>query len=90
MRHGGRGKGTPNKSTARVREAVSRIADNNIESVQKWLEDIEDPKQRLDLFIRLLEYHIPKLARVESKVEGDIEVIHRIESVIVSPEDTNS
>lgn len=83
-------KGIPNKSTARVRAAVSRIAEQNIDKVQDWIEAIDDPKQRLDLFIRLLEYHIPKLARVESKVEVEAEVIHKIESVIVSPEDTNS
>ncbi len=76
-------KGIPNRTTQKVREAVARIAEHNIESVQKWLEDIKDPRQRLDLFIRLLEYHIPKLARTELTGEDGGEIkIARIERII--------
>jgi hypothetical protein len=65
VKTGGRRPGSPNKATRDVRAAIAIIAEKNIDSVQAWLGEIEDPGKRLDLFIRLLEYHVPKLARTE-------------------------
>lgn len=62
---GGSRLGKPNKSTTDVRAAIALIAQNNIEKVQKWLLEIEDPAKRVDLFLSMCEYHIPKLARTE-------------------------
>jgi len=80
---GGRSKGTPNKVTADVREAVARIAEANVEKLQTWLDAVaeKDPARALDLFVRLLEYHVPKLARTESTLNGNpgtTEVVHKI------------
>ena len=65
VKTGGRQPGSPNRVTRDVRAAIAIIAENNIDTVQEWLHEIEDPGKRLDLFIRLLEYHVPKLARTE-------------------------
>jgi len=65
VKTGGRQPGSPNRVTRDVRAAIAIIAENNIDTVQTWLHEIEDPGKRLDLFIRLLEYHVPKLARTE-------------------------
>lgn len=61
----GRPKGSPNKTTIEVREAIAQIAQQNVGAVHKWLAEIDDPAKRLDLYLRLLEYHVPKLARTE-------------------------
>lgn len=61
----GRPKGVPNKATADVRKAIALIAERNIEAVERWLNEIDDPARRLELYLRMLEYHIPKLARTE-------------------------
>ncbi len=83
----GRPKGSPNISTAKVRAAVARIAENNADAIQGWLDDIKCPKQRLELFIKLLEYHIPKLARTELTGEDGGEIkIARIERTIRNPD----
>lgn len=68
---GGRKAGTPNKLTADVRAAIARLAEGNIERCQSWLDRIakKDPRGALDLFLRMLEYHVPKQGRVE--VAGD-------------------
>lgn len=66
----GRKKGVPNKATADVRAAIALIAQRNVEAVEGWLRQIEDPAKRVDLFLSLCEYHIPKLARVENTGEG--------------------
>lgn len=61
------GKRGPNKATKDVREAVALIARSNVSKVQGWLERVAllDPDKALDLYLKLIEYHIPKLARSE-------------------------
>lgn len=73
-RFGGRAKGTPNKSTTDVRAAIARIAEKNVSKVQGWLDRIanEDPDRAFDLYLRMIEYHIPKLSRAEvTGAKGD-------------------
>jgi len=71
-------KGVPNKSTARVRAAISKFVESHIDDYVSWLEDIakEDKKAAADLFLKTIEYHIPKLARTEltGLDEGPLEV----------------
>lgn len=62
---GGRAPGTPNKATADVREAIAAFASANVEQMGEWLNAIEDPAKKMDLYLRAIEYHIPKLARQE-------------------------
>ena len=68
---GGRQKGTPNKSTAEVREAIATFASANVGRMTKWLDSVEavDAAKAFDLYLRAIEYHIPKLGRQE--VVGD-------------------
>lgn len=63
----GRPKGTPNKSTALVREAIARMAEDNAEKFAEWLEKVaaESPEKACDIYLKAIEYHIPKLARTE-------------------------
>jgi len=65
VKTGGRTKGTPNKSTSEVREAIAAFASANVEQMGDWLNAIDSPEKKLDLFLRAIEYHIPKLARTE-------------------------
>ena len=64
---GGRASGTPNKSTADVRQAIALIAQRNIANFEIWLGKValEDPGKAADLYLKAIEYHIPKLARSE-------------------------
>jgi hypothetical protein len=64
----GRPKGVPNRTTLDVRQAIAKVAEANAPNVSLWLAEIEDPGKRLDLFLRMLEYHVPKLARMELDV----------------------
>jgi len=68
-RRGGREKGTPNKVTADVRKTIALIAERNIEALEQWIMEVEDPARRAELFLRVLEYFVPKLSRAE--VTGD-------------------
>lgn len=71
IKTGGRTKGTPNKSTGEVREAIAAFASANVDQMGEWLNAIDSPEKKLDLFLRAIEYHIPKLAR--HTVAGDEE-----------------
>lgn len=67
---GRRGKGVPNRATADVRATIALIAERNITSVETWLAEIEDPSVRMNCFLRMLEYHVPKLLRTELSGAG--------------------
>jgi hypothetical protein len=75
----GRPKGSPNKSTAAVREAIALFAEGNAHKLQSWLDDVAmgaggnrpDPAKAADLYLRAIEYHIPKLARTELAGDAD-------------------
>jgi len=77
---GGRQKGTPNKSTQAVRDAIAIFAQDNVGRLQEWLERIaqDDPAKASDVFIKLLEYHVPKLSRSDDSllIDGDVDVNH--------------
>lgn len=64
----GRTKGTPNKDTKALRDKINDLLDDNWKKV---LEDIDTlkPKERLDIYARLLEYALPKMSRVEISAE---------------------
>lgn len=72
--HSGNRKGVPNKTTVDVREAIATFAQANVEHMGAWLNAIDDPAKRLDLYLRALEYHVPKLARVDTTHSGEVTV----------------
>ena len=74
----GRIKGVPNKTTQNVREMIAMVAEQNAPKFMQWLDTVAmgdgdkvkpDPAKAADLYLKAIEYHIPKLARTE--VAGD-------------------
>lgn len=65
----GRKPGHVNKTTRDVREAIAEFAKANVDHMTTWLNGIQDPAKKMDLFLRAVEYHIPKLQR--SEMVGD-------------------
>lgn len=63
----GKPKGAINKTTADVRQAIAMLAESSAPKVQEWLQVVanDDPAKALDLWLKMIEYHIPKLARTE-------------------------
>ena len=79
----GRKPGVPNRTTADVRATIAMIAERNVSRLEKWLDQIaqEDPNKAADLFLRMIEYHIPKLARSEVTGDGGGPVKHEVHIV---------
>ena len=67
IKTGGRKAGVGNKTTVDVRNAIALIAQDNAGNFARWLGEValEDPGKAADLYLKAIEYHIPKLARSE-------------------------
>lgn len=63
----GRRKGEINKVTRDVREMIAVVALKNAGKVDAWLARVakKNPAKAIDLYCKLIEYHIPKLSRQE-------------------------
>ena len=67
-------KGVNRTSKKLAREAIASFIDGNADRIQAWLDEIyeqEGPKAAFGCFQDMLEYHVPKLARVEHTGEDD-------------------
>ena len=75
----GRPKGSVNKATKNVREVIARVAEQNAPKINAWLSRVgkRNPAKAMDLYLRMIEYHIPKLSRQEivKPDEGDSRII---------------
>lgn len=63
----GRKPGIPNKTTQAIRDAFQFLVEDNLDNLQVWLEKVaeKNPKDAIELTMKLSEYVIPKLARKE-------------------------
>jgi hypothetical protein len=83
----GRPKGAQNKTTAEIKEIITRIVGNQLEHIEKDLDKIRksDPAEAMRLSSRFIDYVIPKQTRME--LEG--ELTHRVEKVVIEIKKTN-
>ena len=86
---GGRVAGTPNKATAEARQAIALFVDKNAHRLTGWLDQVAEgvqdndgqyvippnPAKAFDMFQSVVEYHVPKLARMEHTGSDDKPVV---------------
>jgi len=72
---GGKKKGTSNKATANAREAIAAFVNNNTHRLERLLDEIEanSPKDAFDAITKVMEYHLPKLARSDNTIEHSVD-----------------
>ena len=70
---GGRLPGTPNATTRDLRERIHSLLEANFQSLVEDLETLE-PKDRVNTWLRLLEFAVPKMQRMEAAIEEKIKV----------------
>lgn len=80
----GRGKGVPNKSTTLAREAIATFVDNNTHRLERLLDKIEEDsaKDAFDAITKVMEYHLPKLARTDTNLTGNVTTTIQVVSKI--------
>jgi hypothetical protein len=79
IKTGGRDLGTPNKITKQLRERISDFLNENWTQIENDFQKLE-PKERVILFERLLQYTIPRLQSTElsmDEVKPDSELLKR-------------
>jgi len=62
-KYGGRQKGTPNRMTRDLRKILKNILFNELDNFEEYFESLE-PKQKLDIIIKLMPYVMPKTETV--------------------------
>lgn len=69
----GRPKGTANKVTSNLREAVNAFLDKNWSTIERDLKKLE-PKDRLAFIEKMLSYSLPKLqsTTIEANVQAEV------------------
>jgi hypothetical protein len=77
----GRAKGVPNKTTAELKEIITRIVGNQLDRLEADLDKVrqDDPIEAMKLATKLIDYVLPK----QTKVELEGELTHRVEKVII-------
>lgn len=69
-RLGGRAAGTPNKVSGTLKEWLTSLIDKNRVQIEKDLQNLE-PKERLQMIEKLMQYVIPKQAAQQVKLDFD-------------------
>ena len=62
-KYGGREKGTPNRLTKELRIILKDVLYNELEKIEELLESLE-PKERLELVIKILPVILPKVNKI--------------------------
>lgn len=70
---GGRTKGTPNKTTAEIREAFNELISSKLPELSKWMDEVakDNPEKALEIIIKFSDFIIPKLQRTEIKSQSE-------------------
>lgn len=80
-RLGGRAAGTPNKVSGTLKEWLTSLIDKNRDQIEKDLQDLE-PKERLQMIEKLMQYVIPKQAAQQVKLDFDNMTDEQLEQLV--------
>jgi hypothetical protein len=67
---GGRVAGTPNRVTSELRKTLKGIIASELESLPTTFEQLQ-PKERLDLLVKLLPFCMPKVNQISGSYDSD-------------------
>ncbi|TXG36985.1 hypothetical protein [Seonamhaeicola maritimus] len=68
LKTGGRKKGTPNKVTSNIREWLEKLINKNRLQIERDIKALE-PKERLQILEKFMQYTIPKMQSVQTTVD---------------------
>lgn len=82
-------KGKPNRATSDLRQVVADLLDRNADAIVKDLEALE-PKDRVNAWIRLLEFSLPKLNRTHTELSADTSAAPMQVHIVITEDDLKS
>jgi len=76
----GRKPGAENKETKRLREAIAAITNGSVDDLQSCFAEIreDNPVKFIEMYLRLLEYTMPKLRSIDTNIELGDNTIHKV------------
>ena len=85
---GGRKPGSLNRSTEQAKLTIARLANRGLDNIMEDFDKIrkDNPAEAAKLYLKLLEYIVPKKSAVE--ISGEID--HRIQQVSININRTGS
>lgn len=85
---GGRQKGTPNKTTAQIKDMIVGLVGNQMEKWPAVIDKMmkEDPAEAMKITGRLIDYVLPKQTKID--LEGEIN--HKIQKITVEIKNGNN
>lgn len=69
-RLGGRKKGTPNKVTGDMREALRKALEGYVDKIPEYIEAIKDPKDKIDALAKMFPYVMPRLNNIDFEMKA--------------------
>jgi hypothetical protein len=78
---GGRQKGTPNKTTAQIKDMITALVGNQMEKWPTVIDKMmkEDPAEAMKITGRLIDYVLPKQTKID--LEGELR--HKVEKITI-------
>ena len=86
----GRPTGKMNRSTEQAKLTLARLANKGLDNITEDIDKIREtnPVKAAEIYIKLLEYVLPKLKSVDMKMEA--EVNNKIEKITVEIKERNN
>ncbi|MEO6039793.1 MAG: hypothetical protein ABIQ93_15370 [Saprospiraceae bacterium] len=85
----GRKSGAPNRVTSDLRQRILGLLDKNFDSLEADIQGLE-PRERVNAWVKLLEYVVPKLQRTETVIDlsklSDAEIDTLFETAMLKSE----
>lgn len=83
VKTGGRKRGTPNKVTSDIRQRYKDFIINNFAAFEQAWNEVDDPKERADLYIKASKFVVPALQSVNmnAMIERDKSVEEELEKL---------
>lgn len=81
VRFGGRKKGTPNKVSGALRERIAKFLDDKWDEAEAAWDNIDEPKDKLKLYIELSAYVMPKLQSVQ--LQADVHTTNSVQEDLI-------
>jgi hypothetical protein len=79
----GRPKGKLNRSTEQAKLTLARLANKGLDNITEDIDKIREtnPVKAAEIYIKLLEYVMPKLKAVDMKVDADVK--QKVEKITI-------
>ena len=77
----GKAKGTPNKTTAEIKEIITKVVGNQLDMLESDLTNIrkESPARAAEIYMKMVEYVLPKMSKLD--IDGRME--HKISKLVI-------